>query len=495
MLDREMGSRSEHARGGRTRLVLGAVACIGLACAVLFPLLGKPAPSSLEAGLQRSAALRERERANATLPAAPASAPDEERAAEQSPRPEHARRALAVPPLAELGAIASDGTLALDALRIRVTTKEGAPVRGVRVSLDFGAANASLPLVDSLAHAWTDADGYASIDLSADTPLPDTAHILVDALTSADLSTPIESRHLRGEVVAITVPPLGTLELRVLDVDGAALHDHGRVELSAAARSRGAARIAPLADGRAEFEFVELGSTVRGRVLRRGATSGVDFEGAGPTTRSQRALLHVRLGAANLTIVGALVGAFGGVAAEKEFTASLVDDGDARNVVELGTTWTGPDGRFRIVVDAPLRARGGLTLRLLSVAARDDVPYRARVALALPFDAGVRAVGKVELEPLRLLVNGRAFSSRGPVHSALYFEFFARAAEAAGSDAWEPVEFDHVASMRYGGEFSIYGACDFESFGLRVGTSGAESEIEEVERGSSGGSVWLAPRR
>ncbi|TAJ17590.1 MAG: hypothetical protein EPO68_09285 [Planctomycetota bacterium] len=484
------------ARNDRTKLALGALACGALVLAVLLPVLGRPAPSSMEVALQRSAAARER--ANALLEAAPESqaTPPEERDELRAPATEPgaatARRTLPVPALAEPGAIAFDGTLALDTLRIRVATAAGAPVHGIRVELDLGADGEQLPLVDSLARAWTDADGRARIELSADTPLPSTARVVADALAARPISARIEPHHVAGDVVELVAPALGSVEVLVEDAGGAPLRSLASVELAAVGGRRNSA---PLADGRAVFEFVEVGCNLRGSVQRHGATAAVHFEGPGPIAASQRARLYVRLGTTNPMLVGALAGAFGGVPAELEFSASLVDDAAPENAVELGTTWTDDEGRFRIDLDAPLRARGALALRLLSVAAHDAAPYRARVALALPFDAGVRDVGVVRLEPLPLVAGGRAFGPRGPVHESLDFEFFARTTHPTGATVWEPLHFDHVAAKRYGGEFSIYGACELASLGVRVRASGAASEIVEVERGSTGGSVWLAPKR
>ncbi|HUR28445.1 MAG TPA: hypothetical protein VM509_09680 [Planctomycetota bacterium] len=355
----------------------------------------------------------------------------------------------APPPAPAVVALAPDRTLL-----VRVVGADGAPVGGVPVALRLRRMSRRFDVLDA---RTSPSDGVARLRhagqvLDSEAGSAPEFVLGVQGLFDPPIEAPLERALALGEPLELALPPSGSCEVVVVDLDGRPVR--GPLDVRLGFGDAGPSGHAPpWSENRLErdadavvFEQVALGRELVASVVRESSSTTLEARGSGPVQQGERVVLRVPLGSGAWNLRGRLLGAAGVPLAGATARAQL-ESGDGRARFE--TTWplsTGVDGRFALELPASAAVKSGMVLALHRLGDDGAELSVARRTIHPELDARVLDLGDFLLAETPVAIRGRVVDAAGhgiegaEVVPALAFEPDADPLEAAPRAPWlQPV--------------------------------------------------------
>jgi len=402
--------------------------------------------------------------------------------------------------------------LAPDAtLRVQVVDRAGRPVPGVPVALRqdwFGSKHEVYSLEASAPDARADFPHAGRLLRAAPDGRP--WSVAPDAALADPPAVPLDPDDLPTEVVALVLPPTGSVEVEVLGPGGARYAEEARVALVLirdgeererspfAAGGRDAVE-ATAADGVARFEHVEVGHELSVRVSRAGTRVATRALARSPDRPGGEVRVAVTLGTDHPVVLLRAVDADGAPLAATRVDYSVQRVTRYPGADLDGYVATDADGRLRVDLDRAWEEGMQRTLMLSA----EGGARAARIDLSRELPDGETDLGDVVLAEPPVFVGGRVVdaSGRGGAEARLHLRrHLTGGRNARWDDVWE---FEHRSGPD--GRFEVREATVGDSFRLhaeagarfsrvvpfRAGDDALVLALEET--GSLAGSVLVDP--
>ena len=349
-------------------------------------------------------------------------------------------------------------------LRVRVIDSQGAPVAGVPVALRQRRMTRTF---DALTARTEAPDGTAILRhaghyLGAASTSPPEFVFAVRGLFDPPLETSLEQTPDSSELPTLVLPPSGSCEVVVVDVDDQPVRGPLDARLRFSDASENGA-VPPgyesLASRSAEalvFEQVALGRSLAVEVFREGSNSTLEARGPGPRKAGERVSLRVALGASVANLRGRLLDAEGipcaGATARAQFESSMARAGfDAIRAVE-----TRANGEFAFDITPVPEVPDGAVLAVHRTSEEGVEQAVGRRPLPRALTAGSYDLGDFVLIETPIAVAGIVIDASGKpvagaaVTAAVAFDAKAEPAEQALRGPWL-----HPARSDEQGQFEI----------------------------------------
>lgn len=346
-------------------------------------------------------------------------------------------------------------------LRVRVEDESGQPMGGVPVllrevypqwsntktSLDTDAETGEVLFTDVTRHFRVVEDGP-------------TWDVSLGVLIAEPSRAEIDPENLPSDVIVLQMPLTGTVEVSVLDEYWERFEEQGNVELSLVPRGE-RREISPFSrrkrptlqrtsnDGKAVFEFVELGMDVQASVKRSSAIAASQAFGEGPQRPGETTQVEVRLGSDHPVARIRAVREDGMPIADTRLSLDYSARGVFTSSSRTLTARTDGDGYFLFGSDDWIED----STRRLGVKLNDEEEgeIAGEVDLSFAMEDGINDLGDVVLTTPSVFVAGRVITASGePVPNAA---LSLRVGKADGGNMRDSYTFQHKADEE--GRFEI----------------------------------------
>ena len=368
-------------------------------------------------------------------------------------------------------------------LELRVVDHTGAPAAEVALAIRPLTRSESI----AYAEATTDADGLASFEdvlgiLDAKAGKRKVA-VAIDAPLAEAVEVVIDPAALPAGPLELALPPCGSVEVRVRQLDGAPWNLSPGYLRTKRTNEEGQAWESELRieSGRVRLPWVDLGSELEVRYTGRGGTSKKPFKVAGPTRTGQAVVALYKPTETMHVLVGRAVNDDRGPVGGRSVRLAIT--GGSR--YESHRVKTQSDGRFRVRIDHHVGSR-----TLYFTASSSDPSLGAVVDLKQDTPLGETDLGDVHLQETKLLVAGTVRRDDGtPIRSA---RIAIDRKTGPGPKDWRLIR-GATASTKKDGSFEIHSLSDeVEAVRVRAKRRGlVQADPPEFVAGTTGATVVL----
>lgn len=244
--------------------------------------------------------------------------------------------------------------------------------------------------------------------------------VAVVGLAAPEAERPLDTRNLPREPLVLRIGASGSVEVRVLDLDGKPLED-GQVELRVDAGTEGASPSfwstgeyvgAKLEAGRALFEHVRLDEALLATVHTAGAAAPVRKRFRGPRAWGERVEVEFALGEDQPVAIVRLLDEAGAPLTERDVRWTLSLTGEFTHSTNQGRQRTNARGEASFLLEAQWNAKMQRSL-LVALDNGEPFPPQARLDLSRAFAVGRHELGELVLRAPPLIAAGRVLDANG----------------------------------------------------------------------------------
>ncbi len=320
------------------------------------------------------------------------------------------------------------------------------------------------------------------------------ATLKVDLPLAEELAAELEAGHEPREPVRFELPPLGSVEVTVLEEGGQQAADGTEVRLGLV-RPGEPRDISPFshrrrphvnretAGARASFPHVELGCELELGASRPGSSVSTTEYASGPRRAGERVVHTLHLGSDHPVLTFRALDELGAPLVRTELALTTWWRGGWMIDENRQETTTDAEGRFRVDLSSSFSAGDA---RALIVSAREGA-LGTRVDLARPFEPGNHELGDLVLSAPPLLAAGRVVQGGGAPVAGAQVRLQVSVREDEGDERvwyWNDVDLDIESDP--GGDFSARGWVSGDRLLVSAQHGGLRCEPVEAALGVSG---------
>ena len=353
-------------------------------------------------------------------------------------------------------------------LHLRVEDAAGRPRSAVAVVLERELKGDHIPVVSGMSTAPGGAVLFPALRRSLGDPSPGSRFTATFGFPCDDPPrVAFDVFALPEEPLVLTLPPMGSLRVRVYNESGVLMDEVVDVSLGrldSAGAFEGSAR-QRLIGGEAVFGHVGVGTRLAVRLGGSSKRPALVEEISGPVSDGAEETVTLKWEQLHPVVVGRAVREGGQILSGQRGRYTL-DQG--QGLMGGPPLTTDGEGRFRIVLSGPPeRPIGGvvggspdrkepfkLEAALFSVAGQ--APYEAARTFRVPDSAGEFDLGDLVFHKRPLLASGRVTDSEGAALLGVHVRVEEQSTKQAGDKRWSPVR-DQSAVTDHEGKYTIYG--------------------------------------
>ena len=363
-------------------------------------------------------------------------------------------------------------------LRAQVLDETGQPLPGVVVGLRKKRSYGSHTARGAVTEDQTATVRFLHAQHTVDAEAGFSWALGVDGLFEEEVKVPLEPDALPEELVILTLPAVGLVEVKVLAEDwkpftGKAMVELGIVRegepqrLSPFSGIRRSSKSSRLMDGHARFPMVEVGRELEVSVRRGNSMVGTHAYGSGPACSGDTARLEVRLGSDHPIVRLRAVDERGAPMAEAELGVVIESSTTFSSHSSAVQVETDSEGSFEVDLAGDWTEGSRRTLRIARGSATEP-ELSAEVDVSRKLRPGINDLGDVILAGAAVFVMGRVVSEAGqPVADAELVLSSRGAQESRWESAWN---FRHRTDGE--GRFEIRERSAGDEFRLGASKSG-----------------------
>ena len=353
-------------------------------------------------------------------------------------------------------------------LHVRVQDSAGRPRSAVAVVLERETKGGHLPVLTGVSTAPRGAVFFPALRRSLDDPAPGARFSATLGFPCKDLPrVAFDILALPEEPLILTLPPVGSLRVRVYNEQGVLMDEVVDVSLGSLDSSGAFTGLSTrrLTGGEAVFGHVGVGADFAVRLSGSRKRPAHVEEVSGPLSDGAEKIVRIRWDQLHPVIVGRAVREGGQILSGQRGRYTL-DQG--LGVMGGPPFTTDGDGRFSIVLSAPPeRGIRGIVSRTpnrehpiqLEAALYSNTgqaPYEASRSFRLPDSAGQHDLGDLVFHARPLLASGRVTNQEGAGIIGVHVRAEEQSTKQAGDKRWSPVR-EQSAVTDHEGKYIIFG--------------------------------------